>query len=82
MNFIIFSSADVIGGENVAVESLGPGFGDFEVGSHPVKYVARDSSGNKAVCDITVEVQGEMMNEEARLNYMATRFAGAHATAN
>ena len=36
------------------------------MGSHPVKYVARDSSGNEAVCDITVEVQGEMMNE-ARL---------------
>ena len=41
------------------MELLGPGFGDFKVGSHPVRYVARDLAGNKAFCDLVIEIQGE-----------------------
>ena len=52
-------SSDVIGEDGVAVELIGPGFGDFKVGSHPVSYVARDSAGNEAFCDIVIVVQGE-----------------------
>ena len=51
--------ADVIGEEGVTVELIGQGFGDFKVGSHPVRYVARDSAGNEAFCDIVIVVQGE-----------------------
>jgi hypothetical protein len=40
------------------MEKTGPGFGDFEVGSHSVEYVARDAGGNKAVCNIVIEIQG------------------------
>ena len=51
--------ADVIGEEGVTVELIGQGFGDFKVGSHPVRYVARDSAGNEAFCDIVIVVQGK-----------------------
>ena len=34
------------------------GFGDFPLGSTKVTYVATDSSGNQATCDLTIEVQG------------------------
>ena len=41
------------------VERSGPGFGDFRLGSHPVKYVARDEAGNKAVCEMVIRVEGD-----------------------
>ncbi len=44
----------------IDVEVIGPGFGDFAVGSHNIQYVARDAAGNKAVCSMVIEVQGEL----------------------
>lgn len=57
-NRAIFFNSDILSGNKIRMEKTGPGFGDFEVGSHSVEYVARDAGGNKAVCNIVIEIQG------------------------